>query len=204
MRKRAKLLQILHKNIHRACRLLDMLHTSALWRKTLPLMRPHRNLQKYLAGTLNCHCGFKGSRQNIHILCAICEDRTDWCKLLLRGSQDDQICLVIKVIHWQACSLECQIIRSFWHVMIFLIIISLQILLMRSPQEHRKEFKSLIAEGQLAARAPLQTGLDAAVTTLESMEIRAVMSCSLLGSGVLRSQEWCCHQRRIFCLDDGN
>lgn len=55
--------------------------------------------------------------------------------------------------------------------MIFLIIISLQILLMRSPQEHRKEFKSLIAEGQLAARAPLQTALDAAVTLLLSMEI---------------------------------
>lgn len=181
-----------------------MLCTSVLWRKMLPLMRPHWNLHKYLARALNCHCRFKGSRQNAHILWAICEDRTDWCKLLLRESQDDQICLVIKVIHWQACSLECQIIRSFWHVMIFLIIISLQILLMRSPREHRKEFKSLIAEGQLAARAPLQTALDAAVTTLLSMEICVVMSRSFLGSGVLRSREWCSHQRRTFCLDGGN
>lgn len=88
--------------------------------------------------------------------------------------------------------------------MIFLIIISLQILLMRSPQEHRKEFKSLIAEGQLAARAPLQTALDAAVTLLLSMEICVVMSRCLLGSGVLRSQQQCSHQRKIFCLDDAN
>lgn len=87
--------------------------------------------------------------------------------------------------------------------MIFLIIISLQILLMRSPQEHRKEFKSLIAEGQLAARAPLQTALDAAVTLLLSMEICVVMS-RCLGSGVLRSQQQCSHQRKIFCLDDAN
>jgi len=50
--------------------------------------------------------------------------------------------------------------------MIFLIITSLQILLMRSPQEHRKEFKSLIAEGELAAKAPLQTALNAAVTMI--------------------------------------
>ena len=112
--------------------------------------------------------------------------------------------LVIKVIHWQACSLECQIIRSFWHVMIFLIIMCLQILLMRSPQEHRKEFKSLIAEGQLAERAPLQTALDAAATILQSMGICVLMSHCLLGFGVLRSQEHCSHQRRIFCLDDAN
>lgn len=116
----------------------------------------------------------------IYVLCTVCEDRMDWCKLLLRESQDDQICVVIEVIYWQAHSLECQIIRSFWHVMIFLIIVSLQILLMRSLQEHRKEFESLIAEGQLVARTPLQTALDAAVTMLKSMEIYVLMSRFLL------------------------
>lgn len=88
--------------------------------------------------------------------------------------------MVIKVIYWQAHSLACQIIRSFWHVMIFLIIGSLQILMMRSLQECRKEFESLIAEGQLVARIPLQTALDAAVAMLKSMEIYALMSRFLL------------------------
>lgn len=162
-----------------------------------PLVKPHRNLQKSWSRTLNCHCRGKRSRQNIHKVCAICEDGTDWCKLLLRESQDDQICSVIKVVHWQAHSLECHIIRSFWHVMIFLIIISLQILLMRSPQEHRKELQSLIAEGQLAARAPFQRAGEAAVTSLQSMEMSVVMTHSLLGSGALRSQGPCSHQRRI-------
>lgn len=64
--------------------------------------------------------------------------------------------------------------------MIFLIIRSLQILLIRSLQECRKEFESLIAEGQLFAKVFLLPALDAAVTMLKSMEIYVLMSHFLL------------------------